>query len=123
VSWSELSRRLDERAFYEAATRTTQPAEKKRVEYVPSGDMASLICSVFVNNCARAVQVAKCESGLNPSAYNRSGASGLFQLLGHGSMFVAHGWSAGDVFDPYKNTVVAFDLSRGGTNWSPWVCR
>lgn len=96
-------------------------AEQEARSYTPSGDIEGVICSVFTTNCAQAVRVARCESGLNPNAANPSGARGLFQLLGHQSLYEAHGWSSADWADPYVNTVVAHDLWRS-SGWSPWVC-
>lgn len=64
-----------------------------------------------------AVSVASCESHLSPSAYNPSGAAGLFQLMPI--------WYAGK-FDPFNalaNTRAAYGLSSGGYNWTPWVCQ
>jgi hypothetical protein len=50
-----------------------------------------------------------CESGGNANAYNaRSGATGLFQILG-------------GPFDPAANVAMAFRMwqQRG---WQPWTC-
>lgn len=100
---------------------TAAQQKQERANYEP-GSIEALICSVFVEDCGRAIRIARCESGLNPYARNRSGAVGLFQLLGHGDMFEAHGWSASDWSDPWKNTVVAHDLYLS-SGWRPWVCR
>ena len=114
-------------------TTTTQPAQRPegttgaqnaqaRRSYEP-GSIEALICSVFTEDCDRAVRVARCESGLDPYARNPSGAAGLFQLLGHGDLFAARGWDvATDWSDPYKNTVVAHDLWVE-SGWRPWVCK
>lgn len=130
--YSELLNRLnakaltDARAWIDAApkARSEGSASSSIVEAVSyeAGSIEAVICSVFGDACAHAIRIARCESGLNPAARNRSGASGLFQLLGHGSLFEAHGWSPEDWADPYKNTVVAFDL-YSASGWGPWVCR
>lgn len=102
----------------------TQVAQHpQQVRYYEPGSIEALICSVFTEDCDRAVRVARCESNLNPYARNRSGALGLFQLLGHADMFEARGWSeAADWSDPYRNTVVAHDL-WSSSGWGPWACR
>jgi hypothetical protein len=54
------------------------------------------------------------ESGCEPRAYNRSGASGLTQLLG---------WCGGiDCFDPYQNLAKARWLYLQ-SGWHPWCLR
>lgn len=128
--YAEATRQIEERAAYAAAhprTQTTRrvvdpPPVPPQVSY-ESGTVEAIIADVFGPYAAKAIRIAQCESGLNPAARNRSGAVGLFQLLGHGDMFVAHGWSPDDWADPYKNAIVAFDLSSGGTSWGAWVCR
>jgi hypothetical protein len=63
-----------------------------------------------------AATIAECESGGNPRAYNRSGASGLWQILGVPF--------PGNPFDPWTNARMAVAKYRGaGYNFSPWVCR
>lgn len=92
---------------------------------VDQNGVVGLIYEVFGDVGASAVRVARCESGLDPTARNRSGASGLFQVMlpTHAGRFEAHGWSAGDWADPYKNTVVAFDIYEESGSWAAWSCR
>jgi hypothetical protein len=103
----------------EGNTRAQAPQEA--ASYEP-GSIETLICSVFGDACPRAIRIARCESGLNPNARNRSGAAGLFQLLGHADLYEAHGWTISDWADPFVNATVAFDLYLA-SGWSPWVCR
>ena len=73
-------------------------------------------------------KVVGCETGqtYNPYAHNRSGASGYFQILsGHnGTTYKYNGISitvdSSRLFDPMYNTLVAYLMSNGGTNLSPW---
>lgn len=131
VAWYEALVQAQQEAEAKWAAAAAVPRQSRTAPEVvpesspaPTGDVAQIIYDVFGQNGARAVRIAECESGLNPYARNRSGALGLFQLLGHGDMFAAHGWNVEtDWSDPYKNAMVAFDLSHGGTNWSAWVCR
>lgn len=65
----------------------------------------------------RAVRVARCESGLNPNAKNRtSSASGTFQLL------AIHWRGRFDPFNARANIAYAYRLWQS-SGWSPWVCR
>lgn len=58
--------------------------------------------------------VSHCESGWNTHAYNPSGASGLWQILGQ----VVSGW----IFDAHVNALNAVAKYRAG-GWAPWVCK
>lgn len=58
--------------------------------------------------------IAECESGGRPWAYNPSGASGLWQILGS--------VVPGDVFNPWVNALNAVKKFRAG-GFSPWVCQ
>jgi soluble lytic murein transglycosylase-like protein len=71
-----------------------------------------------------ALNVLWCESRGDPNAYNPSGASGLFQIVGlwHTSGF--------DPFDPEQNIALAASIwtqghPRAGSapNWGHWVCQ
>jgi len=63
-----------------------------------------------------AATIAMCESGGNPRAYNPSGASGLWQILGLPF--------PGDPFNPGTNARMAVAKFRGaGDSFSPWVCK
>lgn len=130
VLWQE-QRDLWNATVWENAAKKTQRREGTAsssivdaATYAP-GSVESIVCSVFGDTCPRALRIATCESDLDPSAYNRSGASGLFEIMLplHADVFDAHGWSASDWADPFKNATVAYDLSSGGANWSAWVCQ
>jgi hypothetical protein len=65
---------------------------------------------------AQAAQIAMCESGGDPRAYNPSGASGLWQILGQ--------VVGGDVFNPYTNALNAVSKFRAsGDTFAQWVCQ
>ena len=64
---------------------------------------------------SQAASIAECESGGNPQAYNPSGASGLWQILGQ--------VVSGNLFDPLvnaENAVAKFRAS--GDSFAQWVC-
>jgi hypothetical protein len=65
------------------------------------------------------VRVAKCESGLNPRAYDPySGASGLFQFMP--GTFYGHGGH--DIWDPTDQSNVAAKMFAQGQS-SAWTCK
>lgn len=77
------------------------------------------IRKVFGSKAPQALRVARCESHLNPRAVGSAGERGLFQI--HPIHFR---WAKPRrLFDPRWNALVAYRLSRGGTNWSHWTCR
>lgn len=70
-----------------------------------------------------ALRVMACESGGNPNAANpTSTARGLFQFL-RGWWSGAWGYPAFDPYDPAANVIAAAWLSKGGSDWSHWVCK
>jgi len=65
---------------------------------------------------SQAATVAECESGGNPRAYNPSGASGIWQILGQ--------VVAGNIFDPMVNALNAVSkFKASGNTFSQWVCQ
>lgn len=61
--------------------------------------------------------VTDCESGGSWSAYNSSGASGPFQLLGWGAPMPADSWHK-----KMTHIRIAADLWSGGSGAANWVC-
>lgn len=62
-----------------------------------------------------AAEIAMCESGGKPWAYNPSGATGLWQILGS--------VVPGNLYDPMVNAENAVAKFHGsGNTFSPWVC-
>jgi hypothetical protein len=78
-----------------------------------------------------AVAVAMAESGGHPTSHNTNAGTGdnsygLFQInmlgsLGPARMEQYHLSSYNELFDPSVNARVAYQLSQGGTNWTPWT--
>lgn len=94
-----------------------------RAVVAPCGGWQAEVEAAFgLVEAPKACHVLVCESGGNPQARNRSGATGLFQLMPvHAARFVARGWSWGDVTDGVRNIAVAHDL-WAEQGWRPWVC-
>jgi soluble lytic murein transglycosylase-like protein len=85
----------------------------------------SLVATYFpAEQVDRALRIMSCESAGDPNAYNRSGASGLFQHMARywAERSAAAGWAGADIFDPTANVAVAAWLSKGGSDWSDWAC-
>ena len=76
---------------------------------------ASLIRSIWQRDAEWAIGIAWRESRCIPTAYNPSGAEGLFQLLGHGDLMAGCSWS-----DPACNTRAAWRLYEGSGR-RPWA--
>jgi Transglycosylase-like domain len=81
------------------------------------------ILAVFGPNGNAALNVARCESGLNPNAYNRSsGASGLFQFLA--STWAGTSYAGQSPFNASANIHAAYQVfTRDGYSWREWTCK
>ncbi len=68
------------------------------------------------------VRLATCESGLNPGAYNPSGASGLFQFMPSTyAAYAARIGEGGSLWNAYSNAnVAAYMISQGQAY--QWTC-
>jgi len=97
-----------------------QPAAAP-VQTAPSSDIETLICQTFVNDCAKAVAVAWCESNHNPGVVGGAGERGLFQIhpVHIPNLEPYGGWDA--MFDPSANIAYAYAL-YSGSGWGPWTC-
>jgi len=59
-------------------------------------------------------RVMRCESGCDPAAHNRSGASGLMQVM---PMW----WAGRDPYDPATNLAMALEVWQV-QGWRAWTC-
>lgn len=83
------------------------------------------IITNFPGNLAgQAVNVARCESGLNMNAVSSGGGNwGLFQInVVHRGLVESMGYSWGDILNPYINADVARAVYDQAGGWSPWGC-
>ena len=93
-----------------------------------SSAIISEINSVFGSYGAGAVNVATCESGLNPNAYNGisimgSHAEGIFQIL-YPSTWDTTSESGQSPYNADANILAAHQMFvRDGYSWREWVCQ
>ena len=94
------------------------------------GSIVSMIDQVFGASAPTAVQIATCESGLNPNAYNPasiggSHAAGLFQILYPSTWYTTPQGQAGlSPYDAMANIQAAHSIFvRDGYSWREWVCQ
>lgn len=129
---AEDAAKLERLAAAIEAEQARQAEEARRAEEAraaaaapaPSGSIEELIHAYFGASASKAVQVARCESGLNPRAVSAGGGNhGLFQInnVHQGTFQSVTGapWSA--VYDAETNIRFAHWLwSQQG--WGPWAC-
>jgi len=86
------------------------------------GSIPAIINQVFGAYAPAAMNVARCESGLNPGAYNPSGASGLFQIMP--GTWAGTSQAGSSPYNAYANAVAAHEIFvRDGYSWREWVCQ
>lgn len=92
-----------------------------------NGDFESAIrnrCAALGCNPDQVIRVMYCESGGRSNAYNRSGASGLFQFMPR--TFSANaarvGIAGADIWNPWHQIDVATWMFAKGQSWQ-WVCK
>jgi LysM repeat protein len=88
-----------------------------------SGSYQDMIYQVFGQYGAGAVNVAMCESSMNPNAYNGIlGAAGLFQIIP--GTFASTSYAGQSVYNPEVNIRAAYEIfARDGYTWSEWACK
>jgi hypothetical protein len=91
------------------------------------GDPVTIIRQVFGAYADQAIQIARCESGLNPAAQNPTSiggsyASGLFQIL-YPSTWSTTPQASLSPFNAQANTQAAYYIFvRDGYSWREWSC-
>jgi hypothetical protein len=96
---------------------------------IPTGQssVAAMIEQVFGPYSSGALQVARCESGLNPDAYNPisiggSHAEGVFQIL-YPSTWMGTSEAGSSPYNAQANILAAHQIFvRDGYNWHEWSC-
>lgn len=102
---------------------TQAPAAPAPVSSAANGDVAGMINQVFGSYAGAAMNVARCESGLNPAATNpSSGAAGVFQIMP--ATFNSTSEAGSSPYNAYANVAAAHDIFvRDGYSWREWVCQ
>lgn len=99
-----------------ATPEPTRPAPFVYEQPRPAGECPAIILEVFGDTYAPAAcRVAFCESRYNPNATGAQGEMGYFQIHPR--------WHADATYDPLGNTLAAFRISTGGTQWHAWSCK
>ena len=113
LTWPHTSRAITNHAphrLHAAANRTNPPRRGTQAK------RAWIICQIFPRNkCHDAINVAYCESRLNPRAHNGQ-YQGIFQLGSSERIRYGHGRSA------WKQTKAARAYHRHA-GWQPWACK
>ncbi len=103
-------------------TPVNTPTPQPTTPPVPTGSIPALIDQIFGANGPAAINVARCESGLNPNAYNPSGASGLFQIMP--GTFAGTSEAGQSIFNAQANALAAHEIFvRDGYSWREWTCQ
>lgn len=103
-------------------TPTKTPLPQPTTQPAPTGSIPAMIDQIFGANGPAAINVARCESGLNPNAYNPSGASGLFQIMP--GTFAGTSEAGQSIFNAQANALAAHEIFvRDGYSWREWTCQ
>jgi LysM domain/Transglycosylase SLT domain len=101
---------------------TTNVAPQPQPAPVGNGSVAAMIYQVFGASGSAAINVARCESGLNPGAYNPSGAAGVFQIMP--GTWAGTSEAGQSPYNAYANIVAAHQIFvRDGYSWREWTCQ
>ena len=92
-------------------------AERRRLLTAFERSPEKAICHVFGSYCRQALQVARCESGVQTTAQNGQ-YLGLFQMGSTERRTFGHGESAIEQAQAAYRYFV-----RSGRDWSPWSCK
>lgn len=102
---------------------TTYVAPQPQPQSAPvGGSVAAMIYQVFGAYGSAAINVARCESGLNPGAYNPSGAAGVFQIMP--GTWAGTAEAGQSPYNAFANIVAAHQIFvRDGYSWREWTCQ
>jgi hypothetical protein len=105
------------RALAAARHRRHRLRVRRRLAAARAARPAATICRVFGPDCADAVHVARCESGLHTDAVNGQ-YLGLFQMGSNERRLYGHGPTAAAQARAARRYFIV-----SGRDWSPWSCR
>ena len=93
----------------------------------PTSSVTGMIEQIFGAYAPEAINIARCESGLNPGAYNPtsiggSHAAGVFQIL-YPSTWMGTPEAGASPYNAWANIEAAHAIFvRDGYSWRAWVC-
>ncbi len=93
----------------------------------PSSSVTGMIEQIFGASAPEALNIARCESGLNPGAYNPtsiggSHAAGVFQIL-YPSTWAGTPEAGASPYNAWANIEAAHAIFvRDGYSWREWTC-
>jgi hypothetical protein len=114
-----------------APTATPKPKPKPAVYLPPNPGPQAIISeidAVFGGYSQGALNIARCESGYDPNAWNpyavgNSHAEGVFQIL-YPSTWDTTSYAAYSPYNAYDNIHAAYQIfSRDGDSWREWACQ
>lgn len=121
----ELQAELDALQIIQASTTARLKEVQKELDgYWTLENVKALIRKTFPEDPHTAIEIAKCESGLKPTAYNptnRDGSTdgGIFQINStHDKRLKELGLNKFDPEDAAKFARILYEESH----WNPWVC-
>ena len=127
IRWAKLVKAVPRPVIKPTPVKPT-PVNPGPVNPGPGGSsVAAMIEQVFGSYASTALAVARCESGLNPNAYNPtsiggSHAEGVFQIL-YPSTWDTTPESASSPYNAMANIEAAHSIFvRDGYNWHEWAC-
>jgi LysM domain-containing protein/transglycosylase-like protein with SLT domain len=84
--------------------------------------VVAMIGQTFGSYASGAINVASCESGLNPGASNSSGAAGLFQIMP--ATWAGTSEAGQSPYNASANIAAAYQIFvRDGYSWREWTCQ
>lgn len=87
-----------------------------------SNSVVAMIDQTFGSYASGAINVASCESGLNPGASNPSGAAGLFQIMP--GTWAGTSEAGQSPYNASANIAAAYQIFvRDGYSWREWTCQ
>lgn len=106
------------------ATPVAKPTQPPTGGTGNSSSVEAMIEQVFGPYAQGAINVARCESGLNPNAYNpSSNAAGLFQIL-YPSTWDTTPEAGSSPYNAMANILAAhYIFVRDGYSWREWTCQ
>lgn len=97
-------------------------ATPEELRQLPPEGIENYIRWKFGKDAEMALKIAYCESRFHSNSIGGVGERGLFQIHPiHTRRIEKLGWTFDDMFNPYRNTDLAYILFKE-QGWEPWSC-